>query len=318
MKLFFNRITLIFLVALLVTNCGGDQSIPTVEETPKPKPTQPSPQSEPENTAETSAVSTWDKHSLRQEKESNSKWLASLTFGESMELLGETHEGKKRTYEKVRLLDGKEGWVRADLIYQGGKLGVITQTSQVYSRPSISNIGDKEVSSGTLVVVKQRKAEFTEFIAKNDPSNNRVRGWVLGEGAITTDESEVAVAVLLNQAKAEKVLSKRKSKLEAIIHNSSFQNSVFLSEARSILEAAQETDQLREDQLMITGDNVNVRSEPNLDTSEKLFQLHAGDIVEIVTKGKMEEINGNLDYWYEIKGSKGAGWLFGQFTNKSL
>ena len=69
---------------------------------------------------------------------------------------------------------------------------------------------------------------------------------------------------------------------------------------------------------MITGDNVNVRSAPNTDTGEKLFQVNSGDIVKILTKGDMDDIGG-LNYWYEIKTKDGqTGWLFGKFTSKAL
>lgn len=269
-----------------------------------------------------SAVSTWDGHSLREEADKGSKWLASVSFGEKVELLGDSKEGPdgKYTFENVRLLDGKEGWVRDDLIHKGGKYGVVTKMSQIYKRPSVSNITDKSVDRGTLVVIKQNSDEFVEFIAQNDKSNNRQRGWVLGNSAISSDEIDIAVAVMINKAKAEKVPAKRKQTLETITGNDAYQNSTFYQTAVDMLGAADQPPvELNADQLMITGDNVNVRSDPDVDAGEKLFQLNSGDVVGITEKGDMDEIGGNLDYWYKIDApGKGIGWVFGQFTSKSL
>lgn len=266
------------------------------------------------------AVSVWDGHSLRAEPDGKSKWLASVSFGEKMTLLGENKSDDKRSYEKVELLDGKEGWIRDDLIHKGGQFGVITKSSQIYSRPSISNISDKNVEFGTLVVVKQEKEEFKEFIAKNDKANNRQRGWVLGASAITTDETDIAVAVMIENARSESNRGKRKEMLEMIAGNDSYKNSVFYSMALEMIDAMGEAaSELAEDELMITGNNVNVRSEASTDGSEVLFQLFDGDVVKIVQKGEMAEISGNLDYWYKVLTQEGdQGWVFGQFTSKAL
>lgn len=264
------------------------------------------------------AASTWEGHSLREEPGKKGKWLASVSFGEEMDLLGETEKGDKYTYEKVRLTDGKEGWVRDDLIYKGGRMGAITENSQIYKRPSISNISDKEIDMASIIVVKQKKDEFTEFIAKNDKANNRARGWVLGESTVTTKELDIAVAFRLSKALSEGNPVKRADQLQKIIDNSSFQESMFYSIAETEYQTASEGPDLAEDELMITGDNVNVRSAPNTDTGEKLFQLGSGDIVKILTKGEMDDIGG-LNYWYEIKAKDGnTGWVFGKFTNKAL
>jgi len=266
------------------------------------------------------AVSTWDGHSLREDADGSSKWLASVSFGEKMTLLGENKEGPKRTYEKVRLLDGKEGWVREDLIHAGGRYGVITASSQVYKRPSVSNITEKNVDVGTLVVIKQTNEEFQEFISINDKSNNRIRGWVLGNSVVSTSETDVAVGVIINKAQKESNPAKRTSLLETVTNNDAYKSSILYDMAVEMVGAASEPPrELGSDELMITGDNVNVRSEPNTASGEKLFQLFSGDIVLIVAKGDMEEIGGNLDYWYKVRTDSGQeGWLFGQFTSKSL
>lgn len=266
------------------------------------------------------AASIWDGHSLRAEPDGKSKWLASVSFGEKLLLQDESKSDDKYTYEKVELLDGKEGWVRDDLIHKGGKLGVVTKSAQVYARPSISNITDKTIDFGTLVVVKQEKEEFQEFIAKNDKANNRQRGWLLGASTVTTNETDIAVAVLLDKAKSESNRTKRKAMLETISANDSYKSSVFYDMAIEMYDGMGEAAaELGPDELMITGNNVNVRSLPATEGSEILFQLFDGDVVKIVKKGEMAEIGGNLDYWYEVMTMDGQkGWVYGKFTSKAL
>lgn len=303
-----------FCISLLSFGCGepgstGDANDPSTENN----------DNDPADAvSEDVAASTWEGHSLRAEASAKGKWLASVTFGETMELLGDSEKGEKHTYEKVRLSDGKEGWVRDDLIHKGGTIGAIAQTSDIYKRPSISNISDKEIKAATVIVIKQRKDEFTEFIAKNDKANNRARGWVLGSTTVLTEEIDVAVAAQLSNAMAEVNPVKRKKLFQKIVNNSSFKDSPLYELAEAKVENDEEAPKIADDELMVTGDNVNVRSAPNTDTGEKLFQLNSGDIVSILQKGEMDDIGG-LNYWYEIKTSEGEiGWLFGKFTHKAL
>lgn len=264
------------------------------------------------------ALSTWEGHSLKAEPAG--KWKASVTFGEEMTLLGETEtaEKDKREYEKVRLLDGKEGWVRADLISKGSKLAALKSDAQIYKRPSISNITDNTVGMGELVVIKQEVDEFSEFVSRNDAGNKRKSGWLLGSKALTMVETDIAASVMLGKAMAEKNPIKRKEKLEQIVNNDMFSGSIFLSKAEAMLEEADAGSNLAEDQLMITGDNVNVRSGATIEEENKVFQAHSGDICRIVKRGDMDEIGGKLDYWYQISLNGQEGWVFGTFTSKAM
>jgi len=304
----------LFSLSLFVTGCGisetgEDKADPSIEQN----------ENDPaESAGDNVAASTWEGHSLRAEPSAKGKWLASVTFGETMEILGESEKGEKHTYEKVRLSDGKEGWVRDDLIHKGGMMGAIAQTTDIYKRPSISNISDKEVKAATVIVIKQRKEEFTEFIAKNDKANNRARGWVLGATTVLTDEVDVAVAAQLSNAMAEANPVKRKKMFQKIVDNGRFRDSPLYELAEAKIANDEDAPEIGDDELMITGDNVNVRSAPNTETGEKRFQLNSGDIVSIVQKGEMDDIGG-LNYWYEIKTDDGeTGWVFGKFTHKAL
>ena len=264
------------------------------------------------------AISTWDGHSLRAESTTKGKWLASVSFGEEMTLLGESAKDGKRDYEKVRLLDGKTGWVRADLISKSAKMAAVKSDAQIYKRPSISNITDDMLGSGELIVITQKKEEFSEFVSRNGANNKRKKGWVLGSAAITTDEINIAVAVMLGKAKEEKNPIKRKQKLEQIINNSSFSGSDFIADVQAQIAETEAAATLGEDELMITAENVNIRSEPDVEGDNKLFIAHSGDLCNILQRGEMAEISDNLDYWYQISLNGQTGWVFGSLTSKAL
>ncbi len=265
------------------------------------------------------ALSTWEGHSAKDGPGNEAKWVASINFGEELTLLNESETDSKtnKSYERVKLLDGKEGWVRADFIAKGAKLAAVATDAQIYKRPGISNITDEVISAGTIVVLKGTKDEFSEFISKNDASNKRKEGWLLGEKALTTDDEDLAAAILLSKALAEKNPQKRKEKLAQVADQ--YPNSVFAKNAQANIDAVDASANLTEDQLMITGENVNVRSAPDVKQENKIFQLNTGDVCKILERGEMAEIGGKLDYWYRISAPSGkTGWVFGTFTSKTL
>lgn len=320
LKILFSLVFISFIIA----GCGGDSNTENNNSNNGNSGTDVTPDGDDSNNNgnanANTALSVWDGHSIRTESGNGGKWLASVSFGEEMTLLGEqeSSEKTKKDYEKVRLLDGKEGWIRNDLIHKGGELAAVKSESQIYKRPAISNITDDVIGAAEIVVIKQKKDEFSEFIGKNNKAGKRKRGWVLGKSALTSNETDVAAAIMLSKAQSEGNPIKRKKKLEQIINSDIYSGSAFVAVAQAMLDEAEAGSQLSEDQLMVTGDNVNVRAEPDTEQDNKLFQLSSGDIVSIVQKGEMAEIGGKLDYWYKISQNGQEGWIFGTFTSKAM
>lgn len=263
------------------------------------------------------ALSTWEGHSVRTAPGSGGEWVASLPFGEKLELLGETQtdEKTKKSYAKVRLLDGKDGWVREDMIQAGGVLGAITETAQVYSRPGISNIKDETLEPTSLVVLTTKQDDFIEFTAQNK-GNSRSKGWMLGDRSYTVTQVDITVAILLRKALADKSHENKVKRLEDIRRNSAYSESVFLDEIDGLLNEEQMVEELAADQLVIQGDNVNVRSEPKVGEN-KLFQLSDGKVCQILEVGEYETIGTSSGYWYKVSADGKSGWVFGAFTSKN-
>lgn len=287
--------------------------------------------------------SVWENHSLIDAPDSKGKWLASIKFGEDMEWEGDSSvdAAAKRTYLKVTLTDGKTGWVRRDLVEPNSMLGAVLDEAPVYTRPGINNISSDVFSPGDLVVITVDKQDFTQVTGRNNAAGKRKKGWVLGKDVISTESEDVNTAVQWGMARTESDPSKLIKKLNAIIDNPVCQGSDLLDAVQSAKDSisavlagvesdiedgdADGGDEGREgsgsdgdeDMLKITGDGVNIRSAPAVASDNKVAQFNKGTSCTVIEKGKLEAINGKLDYWYKVNCLGSTGWVFGAFTDRA-
>ncbi len=66
--------------------------------------------------------------------------------------------------------------------------------------------------------------------------------------------------------------------------------------------------------LVITGNNVNVRTQPKIDDNV-IMQLDSGDQAVIMERGPKEEIGDMVDYWYKVKYKDREMWVYGGITS---
>ena len=94
---------------LSLHSCGGDAG--TTPDGNTEIDSQGSDGSDSPKSRENIAISTWEGQILTDEPAG--KWSATIAFGEELTLLGDTSysDAKKKMYEKVKLADGKTGWV---------------------------------------------------------------------------------------------------------------------------------------------------------------------------------------------------------------
>jgi hypothetical protein len=62
------------------------------------------------------------------------------------------------------------------------------------------------------------------------------------------------------------------------------------------------------------GDNVNIRSNPSITATVVAKVENYTDFI-VIEKGVKEKINGNSDFWYNVKNNEVEGWVFGHFTS---
>ena len=261
------------------------------------------------------AISLWDKGSLRDGSGNGAKWINSVSFGEEVTLLGDTIfiPEEDRTYWKVKLSDGQTGWVHSYLFAKGAETAAILNSAMLYKRPDPLTATDKKLEHGDVVAVTANHEDGWMHVYGKE---KKKVGWVkVGEG-LTRDKSDIAAAVMMNRAMAETSPTKRKEKLSAILSNPDMDASAFAQNIQSLLDEEMAEPVAASDELVITGDRVNIRREPSTTGDNIAFQLDQGSVCKVIKKGKMEEIKGNKDYWYNISYNGEEGWVFGSITSR--
>ncbi len=182
---------------------------------------------------ETQAICMWDEASLRASPSQQGKWLSAISLGEKVAYLGETaldSSDDNKEYSKVRLSDGKDGWINSYLIIPNAKAAALVQKTSIYKRPDVLTGTNVEFGPMNMVAVKSEKDDWIEVVG----SQKKKSGWVKNNVVSYKDE-DVAVAILAAKALAEKDPARQKQKLEAVLNNPAFAGSVFISELQNML-----------------------------------------------------------------------------------
>jgi hypothetical protein len=189
------------------------------------------------------AVCIWDNISLKESPGKDGKWLASVSLGEKCLYMNsdreETNGEKKTKYLKIRLQDGKEGWVQADFIVVEGKPGVIVQDAVVYSRPDLLTKTDKSFSKMDIIGVKGEQNDFREIAGKRKSGKWIETGWIKAAN-ISYSDVDIAVAKYAAKALAITDKEKREAAVKEIVENKDLQESVFISDLKNSLVPAED------------------------------------------------------------------------------
>jgi len=220
------------LAAGILAGCGKkDQA---VKET-KPVITQESTTPVPQQQQQKTAVCIYDGISLKQEPSKNGKWLASISLGETVQIIGDSAvdaSDKNRAYQNIKLSDGKSGWAMGYGLALNAKLAAIKQAAVIYKRPDLLTGTDVKMDFMSPVAVLQEKEGWSEFIG----DARKKSGWLRSD-ALTTDAADVAVAVL-----ALKKIASAKDRAAAIkdfIANTPYPESFFIKKLQEKIDADQ-------------------------------------------------------------------------------
>jgi hypothetical protein len=177
-----------------------------------------------------SAVCIWDKASLQDKPEKAGKWLSSISLGEKLTYLKEEKEeaaGKKTVkYYKVKLADGKEGWVRADFVAIGANVGVIFDKTDIYSRPDLATVTKNYFEPMDIVAVKSTQDGWTEVVGKRSAGKWIETAWIKNKG-LSFEEKSVAAALYTRRALAKPNKQEQIAELRKITEISDLQGSLF-------------------------------------------------------------------------------------------
>jgi len=248
----------------------------------------------------------------------NLEWQENLTLGDKVILLGgvikEKYNGNERDYYKVKLPNGKEGFVRTSMLGVGGALGVVkADASFIYSEPRDVKVTDRTLGRGQLVVVLKEGAtdQFVPVVGYEETKDLTVAGAFLVKEDVSINDVDVNTIILLSVAKAQKspVLKKNLLTVASTKYSTSlFQDMVnaqlnLVTPPRAVKAAA--------GSYTVNDDNVNVRDLPNEKGSKVLGTLTKGKTVDVTeTTAESYTVDGQTALWYHLKDN---GWVFGVF-----
>ncbi|UII29930.1 SH3 domain-containing protein [Fulvivirga ulvae] len=198
---------------------------------------------------EVEAVGIWDKVSVRATPSEDGKWLTSVSLGESLTYLGEeAKDSNDKVYYKIRLNDGKEGWVRHEFVVPEAKSAVFVNESDIYNRPDLLTKSDKKFSKMDIIAVKQTQDDWVEVAGKRTNGKWIETGWVR-KSNISYEPVDIAMAKFAKPAMETEDTDSRAKKLEEVLNNVDLSSSAFVTDVKEALdeirlnaEAPEETD----------------------------------------------------------------------------
>lgn len=185
------------------------------------------------------AVCVFDKASLMDSpSRKDGKWLSSIALGEKLEFLGntktETSDGKERTFLKVKMVDGKEGWVQSDFIAPKSVPAVAIEKIDLYSRPDLASITKKAFEPMDIFALGESKDDWIAIVGKRKNGKWIDKGWIKNKG-YSDKESDVVASLYIKRAIANGKKATVISELKAIQENSELSGSAFESTISEML-----------------------------------------------------------------------------------
>jgi hypothetical protein len=180
--------------------------------------------------AEAKAICIWDKASLIDKPEiKTGKWLSAISLGESVIYLEESVDettDKKRTFHKVRLSDGKEGWVQGEFVVPNATAAAITETTSLYKRPDLSTVSKNSFEPFDVIAVISEKDDWIEVIGKRRAGTWIDKGYIKHK-AYSQSEKDIAVAIYVSRALSKTKVEDKVAELKKIQDNADLSGSSF-------------------------------------------------------------------------------------------
>jgi hypothetical protein len=177
---------------------------------------------------------------LREAPQLKGKYKNTIYLGEKATYLGETitdssDAKNKRDFIKIKLTDGTQGWVQANMMAVGAKPYVIKEKTKLYKRPDILSVGKDEFDKMQFVVVTEEQGEWAKIKGKKKTDTWFKEGWIKLD-RLAENEIDVTVAILTERALLKETDDKKLEALKEITDNADFSSSIFIADVRSMIE----------------------------------------------------------------------------------
>ncbi len=279
-----------------------------------------------------SAVCIWSPYaSLRREpgrklytKDKKENWMVSIRYGEVVELMDSTVtvESEKRDYMKVRLTDGKEGWVYEYLFEKYAKPAVILKKTELYRRPNLMTLRDDFLSPGEIIVLIQDPKHASENKSWYHVSSKRKikKGWIHQPNHISTSSRDVKAALLFHKADDTKSTDMKLDRLNSILKVPGFEKSQLYGMVEQKIKEVENEDIQNElfkagTKLFIIEDDTWMRSNPETSHNNQIKPLSKDEVCLILDIGERDSLEAMYDFWYRIQHGDAEGWVYGHYTS---
>ncbi|MCI4668049.1 MAG: SH3 domain-containing protein [Bacteroidia bacterium] len=282
-----------------------------------------------------SAVCVWTPYaSLRQEpgrktytKDGEDNWITSIRYGEVVELLDSTVRIKKdrRDYMKVKLKDGKEGWVQEYLFEKYAKPAVVLQKTYLYRRPDQMTLRDDFLDPGEIIVLIQDPTKPGGKSWYHVSSRRKIKkGWIHQPKHISTSTRDVKAALLLYKAVTTKSTDKKLERLRSILQIPGIdEKSPLYAMVQGKIKETENEDIQNElfkpgSKLFITENDTWMHSNPDMGmgNANQMKQLTKDDICLILDIGERDSLGAFYDFWYRVQYGDAEGWVYGHYTSR--
>ncbi len=131
---------------------------------------------------------------IREEPRKDSKWISSMSLGETAIYKGELvidSADKVREYCNLELSDGASYWVQSYGILLEAKPAAVVKETPLYKRPELVTKTNKSFSPSEFLAIINEKDEWVEVIG----AEKRKNGWINKE-VLSTQAEDIAIATL--------------------------------------------------------------------------------------------------------------------------
>lgn len=173
-------------------------------------------------------VSVWDQVSVRAEPGAKTTYKTALSIGESFIYTGQDSVVEEKTYAKIQLNDGEEGWSRKDFLVPGAKAAVIMDDASLYSRPDLLTKTDKSFSAMDIVASIETQDEWMNIRGKRADGSWLDEGWVKAEN-VSFNAADIATAKFASKALNLEDKEEKIKAIQEIVQNQDLGESKFIA-----------------------------------------------------------------------------------------
>lgn len=182
-------------------------------------------------TPEIIGVSVWDRISTRSQALRSSPRTTLLSLGESFVYLDsfaiDSSENNTK-FLRARLSDSTIVWVYDFACVLDAKPAVVIHEVPLYMRPDLLTITAERMSSMEIIAVVEEWDDWIKVVGEKKDKT----GWIRKE-SISYESIDLAFALLSKRTLEEEDPEARVEKLEALLENNPYPNTIFMEELRS-------------------------------------------------------------------------------------